>query len=80
LPNAVYDGYLNTVFEFPFDGYVAWGDMVGSGANQMIVYSEREALIYSAVDVDLDKKSEKPLPQPKRLYNNTRYWGGECHK
>jgi hypothetical protein len=80
LPNAVYDGYLNTVFEFPFDGYVAWGDMVGSGANQMIVYSEREALIYSAVDVDLDKKYEKPLPQPKRLYNNTRYWGGECHK
>lgn len=77
LPNAVYDGYLNTIFEFPFDGYVCWGDLTGNGANQLIVYSQTEAVIYSAADVDLNKKAEKPLPQPKRLYNNTRYWGGE---
>lgn len=77
LPNAVYDGYLNTVFEFPFDGYVMWGDLTGSGMNQLIVYSQTEAVIYSAGEIDLGKKSGKPLPQPKRLYNNTRYWGGE---
>lgn len=77
LPNAVYDGYLNTIFEFPFDGYVCWGDLTGNGANQLIVYSQETAVIYSAVPVDLNKKSENPLPQPKRLYNNTRYWGGE---
>lgn len=79
LPNAVYDGYLNTVFEFPFDGYVMWGDLTGSGASQLIVYSQTEAVIYSAVDIDLNKKANYPLPQPKRLYNNTRYWGGENH-
>lgn len=77
LPNAVYDGYLNTIFNFPFDGYVAWGDLNGNGANQLIVYSQEEAIIYSAVPIDLNKKSNSPLPQPKRLYNNTRYWGGE---
>ncbi len=80
LPNAVYDGALNTVFEFPFDGYVLWGDLTGCGANQLIVYSQRTAVIYSAVPVDLSKGAGKPLPQPKRLYNNTRYWGGECSK
>ncbi len=77
LPNAVYDGYLNTIFEFPFDGYVCWGDLTGNGANQLIVYSQTEAVIYSATDIDLNNKSHEPLPQPKRLYNNTRYWGGE---
>ncbi len=79
LPNAVYDGYLNTVFEFPFDGYVLWGDLVGTGANQLIVYSQTEAVVYSAVPVDLDGGAGHPLPQPKRLYNNTRYWGGESY-
>ncbi|MCH5188031.1 MAG: hypothetical protein J1F63_06470 [Oscillospiraceae bacterium] len=78
LPNAVYDGYLNTIFNFPFDGYVLWGDLTGNGANQLIVYSQTEALIYSATDVDLNVKAAHPLPQPKRLYNNTRYWGGEA--
>ncbi len=77
LPNAVYDGYMNKLFEFPFDGYVMWGDLTGSGANQLIVYSQTEAVIYSAVPCSLEQKSDKPLPQPKRLYNNTRYWGGE---
>ncbi len=80
LPNAVYDGYLNTIFEFPFDGYVCWGDLTGNGANQLIVYSQTEAVIYSASDINLNKKSERPLPQPKRLYNNTRYWGGDSLK
>lgn len=78
LPNAMYDGFLNTVFEFPFDGYVAWADLNQSGANQLIVYSQTEAVIYSAVDIDLKTKAKTPLPQPKRLYNNTRYWGGEA--
>lgn len=78
LPNAVYDGYLNTVFNFPFDGYVAWGDLVGSGANQLIVYSNETAVIYSALDTNLEDHADSPLPQPKRLYNNTRYWGGEA--
>lgn len=78
LPNAVYDGRLNTLFEFPFDGYVAWGDLCGTGANQLIVYSQTEAVIYSAVGTDLSKRAAAPLPQPKRLYNNTRYWGGQA--
>ena len=78
LPNAVYDGYLNTIFNFPFDGYVLWGDLCGSGANQLIVYSHEEAVIYSAVPLDIKTHADLPLPQPKRLYNNTRYWGGEA--
>ncbi len=80
MPNAVYDGYLNTVFNFPFDGYVAWGDLVDSGTDQLIVYSNDEAVIYSSKEIDITKTQEKTLPQPKRLYNNTRYWGGEAYK
>lgn len=78
LPNAVYDGEMNALFEFPFEGYVMWGDLNGSGANRLIVYSQEEAVIYSATDADLSKKAAQPIEQPKRLYNNTRYWGGEA--
>lgn len=79
MPNAVYDGYLNTIFNFPFDGYIAWGDLTGSGTDQLIVYSNDEAVIYSSKDIDITKTTGIPLPQPKRLYNNTRYWGGEAY-
>lgn len=79
MPNGVYDGSLNTLFSFPFDGYVMWGDIVGSGTDQLIVYSDKEALIYSSNDIDVTRKNGKALPQPKRLYNNTRYWGGEAY-
>ncbi len=80
LPNAVYDGEMNALFEFPFEGYVMWGDLNGSGANRLIVYSQEEAVIYSATDADLSKKAAQPIEQPKRLYNNTRYWGGEAEE
>lgn len=79
LPNAVYDGHLNTLFSFPFDGYVAWGDLTGSGTDQLIVYSNDIAIIYSSNNIDITKTKNKALPQPKRLYNNTRYWGGEAY-
>ncbi|MDO4563572.1 MAG: hypothetical protein Q4C12_07030 [Clostridia bacterium] len=76
LCGGVYDGQMQLLFEFPFDGYVAWGDIVNSGLNQLILYTNREARIFSYRDVDLTKRAA-PIVQSKRLYNTTRYLGME---
>lgn len=76
MPNGIFDGHMNMIFELPEDGYIMWGDLTGEGINSLVCYSEKEAVIYSAKDLDFSPKGGT-LPQEKRLYNNTRYWGGE---
>jgi len=78
LPAAIYDGYMNPVFTFPFDGHIMWTDLVGDGQSQILIYSDDEVHIYSAEKIDLTKaKVPYSRPQPKRLYDWTRYWGSE---
>ncbi len=78
LPAAIYDGYMNPVFTFPFDGHIMWTDLTGYGQSQILIYSDTEVHIYSANKIDLTKaKVPYTRPQPKRLYNWTRYWGSE---
>lgn len=78
LQAAVYDGYMNPVFKFPFDGHIMWTDLMGDGQAQALIYSDTEVHIYSASETDLTKPAVPyTRPQPKRLYNWTRYWGSE---
>lgn len=78
LPAGIYDGYMNAIFTFPFEGHIMWTDLTGFGQSQIIIYSDDEAVIYSASEIDLTKaKVPYTRPQPKRLYNWTRYWGSE---
>ena len=78
LPAGIFDGRMNAVFEFPFEGQVMWTDLIGDGQPQVLIYNDEKIEIYSAKDIDLSK-AEVPYtrPQPKRLYNWTRYWGSE---
>ncbi|MBQ9766288.1 MAG: S-layer homology domain-containing protein [Lachnospiraceae bacterium] len=78
LQAAIYDGYMNPIFKFPFDGHIMWTDLIGDGQTQALIYSDSEVHIYSATETDLSKAAVPyTRPQPKRLYNWTRYWGSE---
>lgn len=78
LPAGIYDGDINRIFTFPFDGHIMWTDLTGDGQSQALIYSDTEVHIYSAYELDLTKAAVPyTRPQPKRLYNWTRYWGSE---
>jgi hypothetical protein len=75
---GMYDGYMNPVFTLPFDGHIMWADLIGDGQSQILVYSDDEVWIYSASETDLSKAVVPyTRPQPRRLYDWTRYWGSE---
>mgnify|MGYP000913338708 CR=1 FL=1 len=75
---GIYDGYMNPITTFPVDGHVMWADLIGDGRPQVIIYTDDKAYIYANGQVDLSKAViNEPRPQPKRLYNWTRYWGSE---
>lgn len=75
---GVYDENMNAVFEFPFEGHVMWTDLTGDGLSQLLVYDDEKIAIYSTEKTDLSKAAvSETRPQPKRLYNWTRYWGSE---
>lgn len=75
---GVYDAHMNAVFEFPFEGHVMWTDLTGDGLSQLILYDNEQIAIFSTEQTDLSKAAVPyARPQPKRLYNWTRYWGSE---
>lgn len=75
---SLYDGHMNLVTEFPVDGYVVHADLFSSGNEQVIIYDDETAHIYSNQAGDITvKRAGKALPQPKRLYSSTLYPGGE---
>ncbi|MDX8047435.1 hypothetical protein SH601_15820 [Gracilibacillus sp. S3-1-1] len=75
---TIYDGYNNVVTTFPQDGYVVFGDLVGTGENQIIVYDQSSAYVYASEQVDLSVPSSgRTAPQSKRAYSVTLYPGGE---
>lgn len=78
LKGGIFDGHLNKIFEFPFEGHIMWTDLTGDGQPQILIYDDEKIEIYSANAVDLSKAVVPyTRPQPKRLYNWTRYWGSE---
>lgn len=77
---ALYDGDQNIVAEFRHEGYAVHGDLLGLGTEQVIIYDDELAVIYSSDSADLSlPPSGAPLPHPKRLYNSTLYPGGEVN-
>ncbi len=78
---GLYDHEFNMTVEFPIGPdkgeYVLHGDLFGRGIEDVIVYGDKEALIYSGTFIDVkDKPSGKKLPQTRRLYSSTLYPGG----
>ncbi|MDQ8738659.1 FG-GAP-like repeat-containing protein [Paenibacillus sp. LHD-38] len=77
---ALYDGHMNEAVRFPSNGYAVHADMLGTGTEQVIIYDDFNAAIYSSRFIDLKAypASGKQIPQPKRLYSSTLYPGGEA--
>ncbi len=78
---GLYDHNLEMTAEFPAESaeknYVLHGDLFGRGMEDVIVYGDREAVIYSGTPADLNAPpSGIALPQPRRLYSSTLYPGG----
>jgi outer membrane protein assembly factor BamB len=76
---TLYDGRMNEVVRFPSDGYAVHADLLGMGTEQVVIYNDRTAAIYSSRYADISETfgDGKQLPQPKRLYSSTLYPGGE---
>ncbi|WP_073203283.1 hypothetical protein [Gracilibacillus kekensis] len=74
---TIYDGYQNVVTTFPVDGYVSFGDLVGSGQEQVIIYDQGTTYIYASDTIDLSARDKEPLKQNKHAYSVTLYPGGE---
>jgi hypothetical protein len=78
VPPTLYDGHMNPVVRFPVDGYVTHADLFGSGTEQVIIYTDDRASIYSNKKMDRSlARADQPLVQSKRLYSSTLYPGGE---
>ncbi|HTG70698.1 MAG TPA: hypothetical protein VL921_15680 [Candidatus Udaeobacter sp.] len=76
---TLYDGWMNEVVRFPSDGYAVHADLLGSGTEQVVIYNDFTATVFSSRSADISEISAggKQLPQPKRLYSSTLYPGGE---
>lgn len=75
---TLYNGEMEALVTFDHDGYVLHGDLFGRDKEDIIIYTDKKAYIYSGSDYDInDQPSNKPIPQPKRLYSSTLYFGGE---
>ncbi|MNB76284.1 FG-GAP repeat protein [compost metagenome] len=75
---ALYDGKMNIVVQFAEQGYAVHGDLLGSGTEQVIIYTDELAAVYAGEPLPLAPVHPgHPLPQPKRLYSSTLYPGGE---
>jgi hypothetical protein len=76
---ALYDGFMNVVAEFPVEGYAVHADLLGVGHEQIIIYTDEKAYIFSSREIDpAQVAAGRSLPQPKRLYSSTLYPGGEA--
>ncbi|MGM0879756.1 MAG: hypothetical protein ACQEXQ_01810 [Bacillota bacterium] len=77
---TIYDGRMNPVVQFPANGYAVHADLLGRGTEQVIIYNDLTASIYSSQFAELAEQPSggRQLPQPKRLYSSTLYPGGEA--
>ena len=74
---GLYDGKGECVVYFPEDGYVLHGDLFGRGMEDMVIYGNGRAWVYSGTYYDLALPAGgRQLPQTRRLYSSTLYPGG----
>ena len=74
---------MNVVAQFSLDGYAVFGDLLQSGLEQVVIYTDEEAVIYgklappaNALQLDTPLQANG-IAQTKRLYSSTLYPGGE---
>lgn len=73
---TLYDGDMNPVVVFPEDGYVISGDLFGRNCEDVIVYADNCAYIYSGQPYDLSMApSGNQIPQNGKLIRSTLYPG-----
>ncbi len=78
---GLYNAELKPVVEFPVDyigeDYVLHADLFGRGIEDVIVYTDKKAFIFSGTPIDIATVQKgSPLPQTRRLYTQTLYPGG----
>lgn len=73
---TLYDGHLDPVVVFPVDGYLVYGDLVGSGSQQVVILEDNTAYLFGNEEINLAADGS-PLEQPKRLATSTLYPGGQ---
>jgi hypothetical protein len=63
------------------EGYVVHADLMGTGRENVIVYQNGLAAVFSGRAMDLSViRPGTALPQTKRLYSSTLYPGGELER
>ena len=73
---ALYDGDMNVVVSFPTDGYVVSADLLGRSIEDMVIYADGKAWIYSGTAYDLTQApSGRQLEQTQKLFRSTLYPG-----
>ncbi len=74
---TLFDGRGNEAASFE-EGYLMNADVDGNSTQEVIIFTEQSAILYSHDPIDLvAAKTGLPRPQAKMQYNFTRYWGGE---
>ncbi|HJX65678.1 MAG TPA: FG-GAP-like repeat-containing protein, partial [Polyangia bacterium] len=78
-PASLYDGTGAVVASFPHSNsltdLVQHADLCGDGKEEVIVYNENSAWIFSNGDCDLTAPPSHPIPQQYHLYNFSEYSG-----
>jgi hypothetical protein len=78
-PASLYDGTGAVVASFPHSpsltDLVQHADLCGDGKEEVIVYNENSAWIFSNGDCDLTAPPSHPIPQQYHLYNFSEYSG-----
>lgn len=73
---TLYNGKMEAVVTFPTDGYVQYGDLFGRGCEDVIIYADGMARIYSGKAYDITQMpSGRAIPQTERLSRVTLYPG-----
>lgn len=73
---TLYNGKMEAVVTFPTDGYVQYGDLFGRGCEDVIIYADGMAQIYSGKAYDITQMpSGRAIPQTERLSRVTLYPG-----
>jgi len=75
----LYDGKGKVISTFPTEGNAMISDLTGEGREQIVMFDQAKAHVYANGPCNLSKSPSagKPVPQPKALYNFTRYGSGE---
>lgn len=78
-PPALYNGRFEMVASFVDEtGQLIPVDLCGDDRQELVAFTDQVAHVYAIARCDLNSHvTGEPRPQPKVLYNWTRYWGGE---